>query len=230
LIDTVIKNGTARPLWLSAEEIAALLACYGIAQAEVVFARTSAEAQAAAAKLGFPVAVKVASSTITHKTDVGGVVLNVASMGEVEKAFNTIKKNLDKLGRQPEMSGVTVQQMMTGGIETIVGVTQDASFGPLMLFGSGGIYAELIKDVIMKLHPITDLDAAEMIRSLKMTKLFDGYRGSPPRDVLALQNLLLRVSAMVEDIPEIAELDLNPVNVMPSGEGYRVIDARIMLK
>jgi acetyl coenzyme A synthetase (ADP forming)-like protein len=230
LIDTVIKNGTARPLWLSAEEIAALLACYGIAQAEVVFARTSAEAQAAAAKLGFPVAVKLASPTITHKTDVGGVVLNVASMGEVEKAFNTIKKNLDKLGRQPEMSGVTVQQMMTGGIETIVGVTQDASFGPLMLFGSGGIYAELIKDVIMKLHPITDLDAAEMIRSLKMTKLFDGYRGSPPRDVLALQNLLLRVSAMVEDIPEIAELDLNPVNVMPSGEGYRVIDARIMLK
>ena len=154
----------------------------------------------------------------------------VKRASEVEKAYNTIKKNLEKLGRQQEMSGITVQQMINGGIETIVGVTQDQSFGPLMMFGSGGIYAELIKDVTMKLHPITDLDAIEMINSLKMTKLFEGYRGSPPSDVKALQNLLLRVSAMVEDIPEIAELDLNPVNILPRGEGYRVIDARIMLK
>ena len=230
LIDTVIKNSTARPLWLSAREIAELLACYGIRQAEVVVASTASEAQAAAERLGFPVAVKLASPTITHKTDVGGVVLNVTSKSEVGKAYNTIKKNLEKLGRQQEMAGVTVQQMMTGGIETIVGVTQDPSFGPLMMFGSGGIYAELIKDVTMKLHPITDLDAVEMINSLKMTKLFEGYRGSPPSDVKALQNLLLRVSAMVEDVPEIAELDLNPVNAMPRGKGYRVIDARIMLK
>jgi acetyl coenzyme A synthetase (ADP forming)-like protein len=230
LIDTVSKNRQERPLWLSAEEISKLLAYYGIRQAEVAFAKTPAEAQAAAARLGFPVAVKLESPTITHKTDVGGVVLNVNSKSEVEKAYNTITKNLEKLGRQQEMSGVTVQQMMRGGIETIVGVTQDPSFGPLMMFGSGGIYAELIKDVTMKLHPITDLDAAEMIRSLKMTKLFDGYRGSPPSDVKALQDLLLRVSAMVEDIPEIAELDLNPVDVMPKGKGYRVVDARIMVK
>jgi len=230
LIDTVIKNSTERPLWLSAGEIAELLAYYGIRQAEVVVAKTPSKAQAAAARLGFPVAVKLESPTITHKTDVGGVVLNVTSKSEVEKAYNAIKKNLEKLGRQQEMSGVTVQQMMTGGIETIVGVTQDPSFGPLIMFGSGGIYAELIKDVTMKLHPITDLDAVEMINSLKMTKLFEGYRGSPPRDVKALQNLLLRVSAMVEDIPEIAELDLNPVDVMPKGEGYWVIDARIMVK
>jgi acetyl coenzyme A synthetase (ADP forming)-like protein len=230
LMDTVIKNSAKRPLWLSAGEILELLTCYGITQAEVVVVKTSSEAQAAAARLGFPVAIKLASPTITHKTDVGGVVLNVTSKNEVEKAYNTIKKNLEKLGRQQEMSGVTVQQMITGGIETIVGVTQDPSFGPLIMFGSGGIYAELIKDVTMKLHPITDLDAAEMIHSLKMTKLFEGYRGSPPTDVKALQNLLLRVSAMVEDIPEIAELDLNPVNVMPRGKGYQVIDARIMVK
>jgi acetate---CoA ligase (ADP-forming) len=230
LIDTVIKNSTERPLWLSAEEIAELLARYGIRQAEIVVAKTQSEAKAAAERLGFPVAIKLESPTITHKTDVGGVVLNVGSEREVEKAYDTIRKNLEKLGREKEMSGVTVQQMVTNGIETIVGVTQDPSFGPLLMFGSGGIYAELIKDVTMKLHPITDLDAAEMIGSLKMTKLFEGYRGSQPRDVQALQNLLLRVSAMVEDIPEIAELDLNPVNVMPRGEGYRVIDARIMLK
>jgi acetyltransferase len=230
LIDTIIKNRRERPLWLSAEEIAALLACYGIRQSEVVFTRDAVEAKTAAKRLGFPVAVKLASPTITHKTDVGGVVLNVASEGEVEKAYNTIRKNLEKLGRQQEMAGVTIQRMMTGGIETIVGVTQDPSFGPLMMFGTGGIYAELIKDVTMKIHPITDLDAAEMIDSVKMASLFKGYRGSPPSDIKALQELLLRVSAMVEDIPEIAELDLNPVNVRPEKEGYWVIDARIMVK
>ena len=104
------------------------------------------EAQEAAAKLGFPVAVKLDSPTITHKSDVGGVVLNVASKTGVEEAYNTIKNNLVKIGRESEMTGVSLQQMATGGIETIVGVTQDPSFGPLMLFGSGGIYAELIRD------------------------------------------------------------------------------------
>ncbi|MHB8105693.1 MAG: bifunctional acetate--CoA ligase family protein/GNAT family N-acetyltransferase [Dehalococcoidales bacterium] len=227
LIDMVMKNNAVRPLWLSVDEIAELLDCYGIRQSKVVFAATIDEAKATAKKLGYPVAVKLASPTITHKTDVGGVVLSVTSDSDVEKAFNTIRKNLAKLGREPEMAGVTIQKMMTGGIETIVGVTQDPSFGPLMMFGSGGIYAELIKDVTLKLHPITDLDAAEMIDSVKMSSLFKGYRGSPPSDIKALQELLLRVSAMVEDIPEIAELDLNPVNVRPEKEGYWVIDARI---
>jgi acetate---CoA ligase (ADP-forming) len=230
LIDTVKTNSQAKPLWLSPREIAELLAYYGIRRAEVAVARTVSGAQASAARLGFPVAVKLESATITHKTDVGGVVLNVTSKDEVEKAFFNIRNNLKKLGREKEMSGVTIQQMVSGGIETIVGVTQDPSFGPLIMFGSGGIYAELIKDFTLKLHPITDLDAAEMIGSLKMTRLFEGYRGSGPKDVKAIQNLLLRISAMVEDIPEIAELDLNPVNVMQAGEGYRVIDARIMLK
>ncbi len=230
IIEAIIKNSAQRPLWLSPEEIEKLLDCYGIRQSKVVFAATVAEAKVVAKKLGYPVAVKLASATITHKTDVGGVVLNIDSDDEVEKAFNVIAQKLEKMGRRQEMAGVTIQRMMTGGIETIVGVTQDPSFGPLMLFGSGGIYAELIKDVTLKLHPITDFDAAEMIDSVKMSSLFKGYRGSPPSDIKALQELLLRVSAMVEDIPEIAELDLNPVNVRPVKEGYWVIDARIMVK
>lgn len=230
LIDTIMKNSANRPLWLHTSEIAELLECYGIRQNKIIFTDTIEKAKATAKKLGFPVAVKLASGTITHKTDVGGVMLNVASENEVEKAYNTIAGKLEKIGRRQEMAGVTVQRMMTGGIETIVGVTQDPSFGPLILFGSGGIYAELIKDVTVKLHPITDLDAAEMIDSVKMSSLFKGYRGSLPSDVKALQELLLRVSAMVEDIPEIAELDLNPVNVRPKKEGYWVIDARIMVR
>jgi acetate---CoA ligase (ADP-forming) len=230
LIDTIMKNSTERPLHLSAKEIADLLDCYGIRQAGVGFGGSITEAKAAAKKVGFPIAVKLASATITHKTDVGGVVLNVTTEKGVEEAYETIRHNLKKIGREKEMSGVTVQRMVTGGIETIVGVTQDPSFGPLIMFGSGGVYAEMIKDVVFKLHPITDADAAEMINSLKMSKLFEGYRGAPPSDTPAIQELLLRVSAMVEDIPEIAELDLNPVNVRAKGEGYWAVDARIMVK
>jgi acetate---CoA ligase (ADP-forming) len=230
LIDRIIKKSNIRDVWITPADIAALLSCYGIRYAQTVSTRTITEAQETAAKLGFPVAVKLDSPTITHKTDVGGVVLNVESKEEVKEAWQTIYNNLKKIGKEKEMAGVSIQQMAVGGVETIVGVTQDPQFGPLMLFGSGGIYAELIKDVTMKIHPITDLDAAEMITSLKMSKLFEGYRGSPPRDVKSLQDLLLRVSRLIDDIPEIAEMDLNPVNVLPKGEGYLVIDARIKLK
>jgi acetyltransferase len=230
LVETILKNNTERPVHLSAGQVAELLDCYGIQQAKIASAATPAEAKAAAKKLGFPIAVKLASPTITHKTDVGGVVLNVTSEAGVEEAYETIRKNLKKLGREKEMSGVTLQRMVTGGIETIVGVTQDPSFGPLIMFGSGGVFAELLKDVVFKLHPITDLDAAEMINSLKMTRLFSGYRGAPPSDTEAVQELLLRVSTMVEDVPEIAELDLNPVSVRAKGEGYWAVDARIIIR
>ena len=230
LIDAVMRNSTQRPLPLSAAEVSELLGFYGIRQPSLECAATPSEAVSAAKKVGFPVAVKLASPTITHKTDVGGVVLNVGTEPGVEEAFETIRGNLLKVGRDKEMSGVTVQHMITAGIEAIVGVAQDPSFGPLIMFGSGGIYAELIRDVTFKLHPITDMDAVEMIGSLKMSKLFEGYRGGPPSDVKAVQDLLLRVSAMVEDVPEIAELDLNPVNVRPREEGYWVIDARIVIK
>ena len=230
IIDRVIKGSNVRDVWLSPADIADLLSCYGINYARIIAARSVKEAQDAAAKLGFPVAVKLDSPTITHKTDVGGVVLNVESRDDVAKAWDTIFNNLKKIGKEKEMAGVSVQQMAVGGVETIVGVTQDPQFGPLMLFGSGGIYAELIRDTTMKIHPITDQDASDMITSLKMSKLFEGYRGSAPRDTKSLQDLLLRVSALIDDVPEIAEMDLNPVNVLATGEGYRVIDARIKLK
>jgi acyl-CoA synthetase (NDP forming) len=196
----------------------------------MALAKTPDEAAAAAAKMGFPVVVKLVSATITHKTDVGGVVIGLKSKNEVLKAFDTIKANLTKLGRQNEMQGVMVQSMVAGGIETIVGVTQDPSFGPLIMFGAGGIYAELMKDVAIRLPPLTDLDAKEMVKSIKMAKMLQGYRDTPISDTDAVEDLLLRLSAMVEDIHQISELDFNPVKVLPQGEGCRVVDARIMLK
>jgi acetyl coenzyme A synthetase (ADP forming)-like protein len=230
LIEMAMSRTAQRPLWLSAEETAELLNCYGIRFAETLMARTASEAMALASKIGFPVAVKLTSSTITHKTDVGGMVLDIKSEIQVEHAFEDIRTRLAKMGREHEMQGVSVQRMVKGGVEAIVGVTQDPSFGPLIMFGIGGIYAELLKDVAVKLHPLTDLDAEELISSVKMVRLFEGFRGSSASDIEALKDLLLRLSALVEDIPEIAELDLNPVKVMPQGEGYWVVDSRILVK
>jgi acyl-CoA synthetase (NDP forming) len=125
------------------------------------------------------------------------------------------------------MDGVMIQKMVTEGIETIVGVSNDPSFGHLIMFGMGGINAELLNDVAFRLNPLTELDAKELIGSIKMSKLFNGYRGAPPGDTPAVKDLLLRLSAMVEDNPQITELDFNPVKVLPEGQGYWVVDARI---
>jgi acetyl coenzyme A synthetase (ADP forming)-like protein len=230
IIEKVMTKSTERPIWLATGEITDLLDCYGMRFVETVVAKTPARAATVASKIGFPVVVKLASNTITHKSDVGGVLLDLNSEDEVKRAFNDIKAKLHEIGRQSEMEGVVVQRMIKEGIEAIAGVTQDPSFGPLMMFSSGGIYAELIKDVAFRLHPLTDLDAREMISSIRMAKLFEGFRGSPPSDTQALEDLLLRLSAMVEDITQIAELDFNPVKVMPQGEGYWIVDARIMIK
>ena len=230
IVEAALSRSAQRPLWLSAKEISELLDGYGVRTVETLVAKTADEAAALASRIGFPAVVKLNSPTIVHKTDVGGVILDLKSEKEVKKAFANIKARLTKIGREQEMEGVTVQRMLTGGIEVIVGVTQDPSFGPLIMFGLGGTYAELIKDVALRLHPLTDLDARELIGSIKMAKLFEGFRGSPPSDTQALEKLLLRLSALVEDIPEIAELDFNPVKVMPQGDGYWVVDARIMVR
>jgi acetyltransferase len=228
-IDSLLKNSKQNTFWLSNTDIAALLQCYGIHFIETQIAKTPEEAEDIAVKLGLPVAVKLNSSTIIHKTDVGGVVVDVRTKSRVGQAFNDIKEQLTQLGRQGEMDGVMIQPMVKGSFETIVGVTQDKLFGPLIMFGTGGIYSELLDDVAVRLHPLTDSDAEELIGSIKMAKLFDGFRGAPPSDKKSLVDLLLRLSALIEDVPEIAELDLNPVKVMPAGQGYVVVDARILV-
>jgi len=230
LIQAALAHNPQRPFWLDAEKIAELLNCYGIRFVETHVAMTADEATALAAEAGFPVVVKLNSATITHKTDVGGVVLNLKSEQEVRSAFNDIKDRLVGISRESEMQGVTVQKMVVGGVEAIAGVTQDPTFGPLIMFGLGGTYAELLKDVALRLHPLTELDAKELVSSIRMSRLLEGFRGSPPSDTEAVQELLLRLSAMVEDIPQIAELDFNPVKVMARGEGYCVVDARISVK
>ena len=229
LIDRLIENNRRGPFWMASMDVAALLGHYGIRFIETQVATTAKEAGEIAVKMGFPVAVKLNSSTIIHKTDVGGVMLDLRTENEVTEAFTEIKDKLKALGRASEMEGVMVQTMTHGSFETIVGVTQDRLFGPLIMFGTGGIYSELLDDVSTRLHPLTDLGAEELIGSIKMARLFDGFRGAPPSDKKSLVDLLLRLSALVEDMPEIAELDFNPVKVMPVGQGYVIVDARILV-
>lgn len=229
----IVKSGlaedTKRPLWLNAESVSALLECYGIKTVPSRFAATSDDAMKIATELGFPVVLKLASKTIMHKTDVGGVALDLRSAMEVSQAFAQIRQNMQAFGVAGEMEGVTVQPMITSGIETIVGVSQDPSFGPIVLFGLGGIYTELFKDVAARIHPLTDVDAREMVQSVKAYQLLEGWRGSKRHDVASIEELLLRVSVMIEDIEEIRELDLNPVKVQEEGKGYVTVDAKVLL-
>jgi acyl-CoA synthetase (NDP forming) len=168
-----------------------------------------------------PVALKAISPSILHKSDRGGVALNLAEDAAVSQAFDRVTAPF------ADAQGALVQQYVPGGHEALVGMTRDPAFGPLVAFGAGGVQAELIGDVTLRMHPLTDRDAGEMIREIRSARLLDGYRGAPAADKLALKDLLLQVSALVSALPEIAELDLNPVKLLAPGEGLRVVDCRI---
>ncbi|MFC2044870.1 acetate--CoA ligase family protein [Chloroflexota bacterium] len=230
LIESVLKQETIKPLWLDYLSVSGLFSIYGIHAVPVRTAVTADEAVKAAEALGFPVVVKLLSPSITHKTEIGGVLLDLRSKKEVIEAFTKIHKQLTDIGRENEMVGVLVQPMISEGIEVIVGMTEDPSFGPLVMFGMGGVQAELFRDVTFRIHPLTDVDVGEMVRSVKAHQLLTGWRSSKMADIPSLENLLLRVSAMVEDLPQIVELDLNPIKILEKNKGYVVVDARVMIR
>jgi acyl-CoA synthetase (NDP forming) len=180
--------------------------------------------------VGFPVAVKLASRSLIHKTEVGGVMLNLQDQEAVRRAFQEIQRRMADDHRLDAMDGVIVQPMVSGGVELMVGVTHDPLFGPLIAFGLGGIHVEILRDVCFRITPLTDRDASEMIRSVRGFRLLEGYRGHPPADLDAIEEVLLRVSRLVEETPEITELDLNPVFALPPGQGCRIVDARIKVE
>jgi acetate---CoA ligase (ADP-forming) len=212
--------------WLGPAQVARLLACYGLPVAEWRLARSPEEAATAAAALGGPVALKAVAPQLVHKTEAGAVRLGLAGAAQVRAAAADMAEAVAAQGYVVE--GFLVQRMVGGGVELLVGVVHDASFGPVVACGAGGTAVELVKDVAVRITPLTDLDAAEMVRSLQTFPLLDGYRGAPKADVAALEDLLLRVSALVEAHPEIAELDCNPVMVLP--HGAVVVDARVRVE
>lgn len=211
--------------WLTGEETQQLLSCYGIPLASTRFAPTPERARDAAADLGGRVALKAMGPTLLHKSDAGGVRLGL-TVDDIENAAREMLVRTAQHGH--ELSGFQVQAMVTTGVEMLVGVVNDRLFGPVLACGAGGTTAELLKDIAVRITPLSDLDADEMVRSLKTFPLLDGYRGAPKADVAALEEVMLRISAMVEGHAEIAELDCNPV--MVGGHGAIVVDARVRLE
>lgn len=213
--------------WLTPQEIGRLLGAADITLPAFDVVATAAEAAAASERIGFPVVVKLVAPKMTHKSDAGGVVLNLRSADAVRGACEQI---LARVPEGIEVDGFLVQQMVSGGAEVIVGVVDDGNFGPLVGFGMGGTAVEVLNDVAFRITPLTDVDAQEMVRSIRSLPLLQGYRGRPPADLEAVEDLLLRISWLVEAVPEIAEMDANPVKVMAPGEGLALVDLRVYVR
>ena len=211
------------------EEGQQILKAYGLPLPKSVLARTAAEAADAARSIGFPVVMKIASPQITHKSDAGGVRINLTGAAEVEAAFAEITANAHKYDAEAEIKGCLVVEMVRGGKEIIIGCKQEPGMGPMLMLGMGGIYVEILKDVTFRLAPVTGQEAREMIDSIKTKKLLEGVRGEKPSDLDALADCIQRVSQMVTDHPQIRELDMNPVLVMEDGKGCRILDVRMGL-
>jgi acetyl coenzyme A synthetase (ADP forming)-like protein len=211
--------------WLAPPEVAALLDCYGLPLIETRTVRTTSEAVAAAAAIGGPVALKAIAPGLLHKSDAGGVLLGLAGPGAVRAGARKIRLAVARAGHRLE--GLVVQPMAQTEVELLMGVVHDESFGPVIACGAGGTRAELLGDVAVRITPLTDLDAREMLRSLRTFALLEGYRGSPPCDVSALEDVLGRLNALVMAHPEIAELDANPVAAGP--DAALILDARVRL-
>ncbi len=220
----IIANALTRGEgWLDVNETAALLSCYRLPLIEQRFATTPDDAGAAAAELGGSVALKGIAPGLIHKTEAGAVRLGLSGVKEVSDVAHAMAGEMEASGAAP--TGFLVQRMAPPGVEMLVGVVHDPQFGPVVACGAGGIQVELLRDVSVRLTPLSEADASEMIQSLKTYPLLTGFRGSPVCDVAALKEGLLRVSAMVDDLPQIAELDLNPFVV--SQRGVAILDARI---
>ena len=214
---------------LDAAEAAPLLAAYGIATPAEFLATSPDEAADFAQRIGFPVVLKLISPDILHKTDIGGVILNVQDEQAASAGFETIVARALAAHPDAHIRGVQVQKMITGGQEVIVGVTRDPTFGPLVMFGLGGVYVEALADVSFRLAPLTAADAEEMIDEVRSARLLTGLRGAPAADRAALVDAIVRVGQLAADHPEIVELDINPLLVLPEGQGVLAVDARIIL-
>ena len=224
VFDKVKEEGRTN---LLEEEGLEILSAYGFPLPKSILAKTEDEAVESANKIGYPTVMKIASPQIVHKSDAGGVKVNLSSDKEVRDAFKVIVDNAKKYDSKAEIKGVLIVEMVKGGKEMIIGSKLEPGFGPVVMLGMGGIYVEILKDVTFRLAPLTDQEANDMISSIKTKKLLEGVRGEKPSDVGKLSECIQRLSQLVTDFREIKELDMNPVLVMEEGEGCKILDVRI---
>jgi len=225
IIDKARREGRSLLTEIEAKE---LLKQAGVSVIDTSLAASREEAISISRRFGFPVVLKIASPDIVHKSDAGGVKLGLKTSKQVGKAYDDILGAISQKYPQAMIQGVSVQKMARPGVEVIIGMSQDAQFGPVVMFGLGGILVEILKDVSFRIVPLTRRDAGEMIREIKGYPLLEGYRGQEPVDVSNLEELLLKVSDFVEQNPEVKELDLNPM--FAYSDGAVAVDARVVLE
>jgi acetate---CoA ligase (ADP-forming) len=215
--------------FLPQELLTKILTAYGIPVPPVALAETAVQATSLAAEMGYPVALKIASPDIPHKSDIGGVLLNREDAEEVSAGFKTIMARAKAAHPKAQILGVDVQKMIPGGQEVIVGAVQDPQFGPLVMFGSGGVEVEGLQDVAFALAQLTQQEAEEMLASTWAGRKLNGYRHMPPADKTAVLDVLYRLGQLVADFPQFAEIEINPLRVLPAGHGVFAVDARARL-
>jgi acyl-CoA synthetase (NDP forming) len=205
-----------------------LLKEVGIPTTEIKLATSEKEAADTSQKIGFPVVLKIASPDISHKSDAGGVKVGLKNKDDVASAYKEIMASVKQKFPEAKIEGVSVQNMARPGTEVIIGMTKDAQFGPVLMFGLGGVWVEVLKDVAFRIVPLTRRDASDMIKEIKGARLLEGYRGSEPANIAILEDMLLKVSEFVEKTPEVKEMDLNPIFVYK--DGAIAVDARVVLE
>jgi acetyltransferase len=214
---------------LSERESRNIAAACGIVLPASTLAPDAEAAVRAAAQIGYPVVVKISSEDILHKSDAGGVKVGLADAQAVRAAFSQVTASALSYKADAVLDGVLVQQMAPEGREVIVGVNRDPQFGPVIMFGLGGVYVEVLKDVVFRVAPLTTADAEDMVRGIRAARILGAFRGSPAADMEALVDVLLRVSQLAVQFPELSECDLNPLRVYPEGQGVMALDVRFGL-
>jgi acetate---CoA ligase (ADP-forming) subunit beta len=222
-----VRNVKSETKVLTEIESKDILKKAGIAVVETRLTTSRIEAVSISKNMGFPVALKIVSPDITHKTDAGGVRLGLETAAQAGKAYDEILANARQFFPKADIRGVSVQRMVPPGVEVVVGMTRDAQFGPLLMFGLGGIWVEILKDTSLRIIPVNRKDASDMIKEIKGYNLLTGFRGSKPLDLSKLEDLLLAVADFAESNPDVKELDLNPV--IASSESIIAVDARVVL-
>lgn len=227
---TEIINGALKEGRLNLLESEAKTICiqYGITTPEFDIALNSEDAAKFAEKVGYPIVMKIVSPDILHKTDAGGVKIDLKNDSEVKKGFEEIIQNAKNYKKDANIIGILVQKMAPSSTEVIIGALKDPQFGQTLMFGLGGIFVEVLKDVTFRIAPIGEKDAKEMIKEIKAYPILKGYRSQPPVDERAIVDILLNISKLIMEHPEINQMDLNPVMVYEKGAS--VVDARIILE
>ncbi|CAG0904623.1 unnamed protein product [Cyprideis torosa] len=224
----IIKNARDEKRTVLTEiEAKQILGNAGIRCTETILATSRGKAVSIAEEIGYPVVLKISSVDISHKSDAGGVMVNLTDRQAVEQAYEKIMKSCQAYAPGADIEGVSVQGMARKGTEIIMGMIKDQSFGPVVMFGLGGVLVEVLKDVSFRIVPLDAMDAVDMTTEIQGRKLLEGYRGNEPADVACLQDMLIRLSTFVNENPGIEEIDMNPV--FAYSDGAVVVDARIIL-